>query len=752
MILYKDLINFVVLPTDSIVLALQKIERNKHKIVYVVDERNHLLGTLADGDYRRWCLHQSQIDMTTPIKGIYNANCFSMSYEASRAKLEHKLQATGRSIPLVDDNQHLMAIVEKGAKFFNVDGVRISRETPAFIIAEIGNNHQGDITLAKRLVDLAIDAGVDCVKFQMRSMKALYGDDIDSGEIASQDLGSQYTLDLLNRFQLSNIELIEVFDYCKQRNIIVLCTPWDLDSLTELEQYGLSAYKVASADFTNYQLLEAMAETGKLMICSTGMSTEDEIRATVEFLENKKAQYILLHCNSTYPAPFKDINLNYMQQLEELSQGVVGYSGHERGISVPVAAVSLGAKVIEKHFTVDKSLEGNDHKVSLLPDEMKAMVEQIRQVEESLGHAKPRKLTQGELLNREVLAKSLYVMVDLEQGTVIERDMIGIRSPGKGLQPNRVDELVGKTTLRTMSVGDIFCETDLTGSIDKRQRYRFDRPYGIPVRYHDYCKLTQDIDLDFVEFHLSYADMELDVCEYIEYDENMGFSVHAPELFKNDHLLDLASFDSAYLQRSVAEIQRVIEQTLMLKAYFPKTEVPIIVINAGGWNETGFLNKDLVAQKYQILANVLDTLDTAGVELAIQTMPPYPWHFGGQSYHNLFVKAEEIRDFCKRTDVKVCLDVSHSMMACNFLNASIYEFVETVAPYVVHMHIVDAKGIDGEGIQMGEGDIDFRRLGTILHEHIAGVPFVPEVWQGHNNGGQGFWKALDYLEGKFSSN
>ena len=159
----------------------------------------------------------------------------------------------------------------------------------------------------------------------------------------SADLGAQYTLDLLSKFQLSNDELIEVFDFCKSENIVPLCTPWDLDSLAILDSYGMPAYKVASADFTNYELLAAVAKTGKPFFLSTGMSSEDEIKSTVEFLDRNSANYVLLHCNSTYPTPFKDVNLKYLTRLKSISGKLVGYSGHERGIEVPVASRMLGA-------------------------------------------------------------------------------------------------------------------------------------------------------------------------------------------------------------------------------------------------------------------------------------------------------------------------------------------------------------------------------------------------------------------------
>ncbi|MEI2420999.1 N-acetylneuraminate synthase family protein, partial [Arthrospira platensis SPKY2] len=185
---------------------------------------------------------------------------------------------------------------------------------------------------------------------------------------AKEDLGAQYTLDLLSRFQLTPEEMLQAFDYCRESGILPLCTPWDIKTVKLLENYRMPAYKVASADLTNHDLLKALVDTGKPLICSTGMSTESEIKESVALLQKMGAMYVLLHCNSTYPAPFKDINLNYLDKLAKIGNCPVGYSGHERGYHVAIAAVAKGAKVIEKHFTLDKTMEGNDHKVSLLPE------------------------------------------------------------------------------------------------------------------------------------------------------------------------------------------------------------------------------------------------------------------------------------------------------------------------------------------------------------------------------------------------
>lgn len=741
----KKIKNYLVFSEDSIFDALGKINENYSRIVFVVEVSGVLIGSVSDGDVRRWITTTTDFDLNLPVDLVMNRSFFSASIDASTIDIQKLFDHKRDIIPLVDMNGRFIALARRAAKGFQLGEHLLGEERPCFIIAEIGNNHNGDIKLARQLVDLAVEAGADCVKFQMRDLASLYSNEGRNGE-KDYDLGTQYTLDLLNRFQLSNESMFEVFDYCKKKGVLPLCTPWDLASLRVLEGYGMEGYKVASADLTNNELLESLAATGKPLICSTGMSTEPEINGAVSLLRKLGVAFALLHCNSTYPTAYKDVNLNYLPRLKQLGGDLVGYSGHERGIAVPVAAVALGARIVEKHFTVDRGMEGNDHKVSLLPGEFADMVRQIRAVEEALGQGDARRITQGEYINRENLAKSLVINQDLAKGEVIRKNMIGVKSPGQGLQPNRQEELIGKVAVRDFFIGDFFYETDLAPKSPRKSHYSFDRPYGIPVRYHDYRKLTTETRFDFVEFHLSYHDLDIQLDEVLEKNQAIGLAVHAPELFAGDHIMDLASESSTFRRRSIEELDRVVRTVGKLKEFFPETEYPPLVVNAGGWRSEGFLPKNVRPALYDRVEASLNEIDLSKVKLAIQTMPPFPWHFGGQSHHNLFVDPDEINEFCRRTGHGICLDVSHSMMACNYYQWDFSQFLEKVLPHTVHLHIVDAKGVDGEGVQIGEGDVDFQMLKQKLSQFAPRVQFLPEVWQGHKNNGEGFWSALAFLE------
>lgn len=745
MIIERNLSKFIVFSEDSLLNALRKISENKNRLVFSVTEAGKLEGILTDGDFRRWLLSGNQIDLEVPVRDVSNKDFFSLAADADHADIEVAFNDRITIIPLVDRHHHLVAMAQSQPAEFRIGDFVIAPERPAFVIAEIGNNHNGSMELALRLVDEAVAAGADCAKFQMRSMGELYRNAGDATD-ASEDIGAQYTLDLLSRFQLSVEDMFKVFDYCKKKGILALCTPWDKYSLESLDRYGMPAFKLASADLTNHELLEAMARIGKPLICSTGMSNESEIVDAVAILRRLNARFVLLHCNSTYPAPFKDIHLNYLERLKQIGDCPVGYSGHERGISVAIAAVAKGAKVIEKHFTLDRDMEGNDHRVSLLPDEFRSMVQGIREVEQSLGAKATRRVTQGEMMNREVLAKSLVINCNLRAGEIITADMIEVRSPGKGLSPYRKADLVGRSALRDFQSGDFFYPSDVDAARIDARTYKFSRPFGIPVRYHDLEFMSARSNFDLFEFHLSYKDMDEPLDKYFHRTYDLDLVVHSPELFAGDHILDLCSPDPAYRKRSIDELQRVVDLTRRLKPHFKRANRPFIILNVGGFSADGFIPDGERPGLYDLVAKSLSKVDKEGVEIIPQTMPPFPWHFGGQRYHNLFMTPEDIEAFCKRYDYRICLDVSHSALACTHFGWSFRSFLNKIAKYSAHVHMVDAEGVDGEGLQIGEGNIDFGVVADALSVHSPGASFIPEIWQGHKNGGEGFWIALERLE------
>jgi N-acetylneuraminate synthase len=739
MIITRKTKKYLVSELTSVKDALQLLNREKIRALICVNEQGFLRGTLSFGDINRWLLSSEKVDLNLPVSKVMHHNPkFIYDNDTINRDSLKKFQV----VPIVDQYNRVQKIITFGkpSNFLELGGNQYGKGNP-LIIAEIGNNHNGSLSNAFELVDRAIEVGAHCAKFQMRNMEKMY---IRGNQ--GQNLGAEYTLDLLKRFQLPDDELLSAMSYAKDKGLEPLCTPWDEYSADLLDEFGVEAFKVASADFTNHGFLEYLAEKGKLLLCSTGMSTEEEIVQTINLLKLIGADFVLLHCNSTYPAPFKDINLNYMPKLGLMGDCLYGYSGHERDIHVSAAAVALGAVVIERHLTMDRSLEGNDHKVSLLPNEFKNMVQAISQVSVSLGSDKSRYLSQGELINRVTLSKSIYAKKDLHQGQNITEEDLEIQSPGRGLQPNRLKELLSKPIKRKMNKGDVFYVTDLSNEINGDESFSFSSQWGLPVRHHDYQVLLNKFKPPLLEFHLSYNDLNLDHKSYFPAPLDVNIIVHSPELFYGDHTLDLAAEDPKYRSRSVAELSRTIETVKELKQYFCNSNERVgLITNVGGFSNSRPLNESEIARKTDILQSSLALFNDNEVEILPQTMPPFPWHFGGQQFHNLFVDGEWIKTFCSENNFKVCLDVSHSYLACNHLNKSFSQFLDDVLPFTGHLHLADALGVDGEGLQIHDGELDFGLVSEKFHKFCAKATWIPEVWQGHENEGYGFTVALKRL-------
>jgi hypothetical protein len=302
-------------------------------------------------------------------------------------------------------------------------------------------------------------------------------------------------------------------------------------------------------------------------------------------------------------------------------------------------------------------MEGPDHAASLTQSEFGRMVEGIREIEQALGEGKARQLSQGEMINRENLSKSLVASVPLSQGTVLKPEHIKVRSPGLGLSPQRYEDLLGRTLRHDMGEEDFFYPSDLRDTRIEPRPYRFTRPWGVPVRYHDFREYAARIQPDLWEFHLSYSDMDLNPADYLDGPYQAALVVHAPELFSGSRLMDLATPDDAYRNESIRETQRVIDITRNLKCFFPNAPCPPIVANIGGFTMDGPLPASEIHGYYERFAQSLGELDLDGVELIPQTMAPFPWHFGGQRYQNIFVKIDEIVEWCSKLNLRMCFDI-----------------------------------------------------------------------------------------------
>ncbi len=331
-------------------------------------------------------------------------------------------------------------------------------KTKTFIIAEAGVNHNGSIALAKKMIDVAFEVGADAVKFQTFKTENLVSRTAPKAnyqKVSTGLSGSQF--DMIKNLELDEITHKMLFAYCREKNIQFLSSPFDLDSIDMLNELGVEIFKIPSGEITNLPYLRKVGGLGKKIILSTGMSDLGEIADALEVLKNAGSELeniTILHCNSEYPTPVEDVNLQAMRTIAKTFGVSCGYSDHTLGVEVPIAAVALGARVIEKHFTLDRNTEGPDQKASLEPDELRAMVRAIRNIEKALGNG-IKQASLSELKNKTVVRKSIVAARDITMGEVFTMDNLAIKRPGTGISPMGWDDVIGRKANRNFNMDEL---------------------------------------------------------------------------------------------------------------------------------------------------------------------------------------------------------------------------------------------------------------------------------------------------------
>lgn len=327
-----------------------------------------------------------------------------------------------------------------------------------FIIAEAGVNHNGDITLAKQLIDVASKAGADAVKFQTFKAERLVCKNTQKAEYqkAAGD-ADESQLEMIKKLELDRDTHIALETYCRQKGLIFLSTPFDLESIDLLEELGLGIYKIPSGEITNLPYLKKIGSLNKRVILSTGMADLGEIEDALDILVasgTARENITVLHANTQYPTPMEDVNLKAMVTIGHTFMVSYGYSDHTLGIEVPIAAVALGASVIEKHFTLDKMMEGPDHRSSLEPSELISMVKAIRHIEMALGEGVKRP-TPSELPNKEVVRKSIVASQPIKKGETLTEGNLTVKRPGSGISPMLWDEVIGSVAVKDYEADEL---------------------------------------------------------------------------------------------------------------------------------------------------------------------------------------------------------------------------------------------------------------------------------------------------------
>lgn len=319
-----------------------------------------------------------------------------------------------------------------------------------FIIAEAGVNHNGDINIAKKLVDKAKEAGVDAIKFQTFRAENLVTKEAPKAEYQKETTGDGSQFEMLKKLELSLEDHIILKKYCEEKGIMFISTPFDYESVDLLEKTDVLLYKVSSGDLTNLPLLSYIANKNKPIILSTGMANLGEVEEAVETISKAgNDRTILLHCTSNYPTAYEEVNLRAMLTMKEAFKLPVGYSDHTIGIEIPIAAVALGAKVIEKHFTLDRNMKGPDHRASIEPDELKIMVRSIRNIELAMGDGIKR-CNKSEENTKSVARKSIVANRNINKDEIITINDVSFKRPEQGLKPKYIDLIIGKKARRNI--------------------------------------------------------------------------------------------------------------------------------------------------------------------------------------------------------------------------------------------------------------------------------------------------------------
>ncbi|MDA7685447.1 N-acetylneuraminate synthase family protein [bacterium] len=719
----------------------------------VVNDDNSLYGLLSSGDISRYLIDLINIDISVEVSAVCNqtpvvAHVFDSIDSINKLLADPKI----RTLPLLDNSRKVTKIATFQPPFISIGNCKITNYSAPFLIAEIGVNHNGNLDEAFYLIDQAASAGCNAVKFQHRS-----NDVYNSETIDEYDLGTQYIISEINRTNLSIDNLNQCCEFASSLGLQVIITPFNETSFEEIVACNctFSAIKIASCDLTNILLINYILDKGldKPLILSTGMSYERDIIKTASFLRENKKEYALLHCNSTYPAPAEDINLSYISRLAELTDTVVGYSSHDGEPSIPMSSICHGASIIEFHITRDKYAKGTDHRASIEVNDLSNFVSNCQLVYKSIGKTSPRIPTQGELANLQSLGKSLAVNKSLPVDHILTRKDLVLVSPGSGFPISEYEYLVGQKLTKDLKSLTLLRKEHISKQgqisypgLDKALNFLQEKLYvtGIPVRFHDFEKLWPIFQTDMVEFHMSDRDLKLDPSNFLTQKyPSVSLLIHAVEQFEDGFIFDLGSHDVEIVNRSYFEIDRLISSAEKLRDYFKfSSKIPIIV-NPGGFTCDKFLDDSESRRKTQLIVHNLNLVSEKYPDYLFipQTMPPFPWHQGGRSYHNVLTSLDKIQYFIEISELDLCLDLSHTALSSEYFSEVLYDYIKIMRNRIVHIHLSDAMGSNAEGLQVGAGAIDFDKVNNELN--LTSKTFmIPEIWQGHLNSGEKFADSI----------
>lgn len=601
------------------------------------------------------------------------------------------------------------------------------------IIAEVGINHGGQFAIAKDLIVAAADAGVSGIKFQYRNLANAYAE-------GARQIGDEILLEEIRKNYLSPEDMLRLVDCAHGLKIEAGISFFDENDLADFgKDIGqFDFFKAPSVELSNTGLVNRMLQYEKPVYVSLGCHTEQEIDQA--FAEFEGARWLAMHCVSNYPVSLANARLGYLQHMSKKWQRPYGYSSHDEQWEVCLIAMSMGAKVIERHITFDKKALGLDHSTSSTPDEFKRMASFAENMDLLLAGDGPRVPNQGEMLNLQNLGRSYYAKDTIALGELVTSDKLSFRSPRVGLGRTEMATFMGKPAIRKIDAGAVLGRSafEATSNVSmKAIDFARSKKIGIPVRLHDLAGIEKKFPVGAYEFHLSFGEVlsELNAGQYAR--DNL-YSIHLPDYISSTQLMDPFSADDAQIKESMNILQRTVDFAKALQDLTGRN-VPIV-------GSFSVVHDDL-AEFYANHAALLAKYREQGISILPQWLPPIAWYFGGSVKLHAMNQRQDV-DFIQQHALPICMDVCHLCMGDSLFGFDAEGMIDTLRPYIEHVHIADAAGIDGEGLHFGEGDQ--QNMAAIRASMNIDCMKVIEVWQGHLDDGAGFAKALTSLDTLFN--
>jgi len=602
------------------------------------------------------------------------------------------------------------------------------------IIAEIGINHGGQFDTAHRLIEAAAASGVSGIKFQYRNLGNAYAD-------GARQIGDEILLAEITKNYLSPADVMKLVESSHQLGIEAGISFFDE---RDMEDFGADIgrfdfFKAPSVELSNAGLINAMLKHGKPVYVSLGCHNEHEIEQA--FASFKGDNWIPMHCVSNYPVSLPNAKLGYLAHMKEKWPRAFGYSSHDENWEVCLIAMSMGVSVIERHITFDKLAQGLDHTTSSTPDEFKRIALFAENMNMLMAGDGPRVPNQGEMLNLQNLGRSYYTKSEIAQGELVTTEMLSFRSPRVGLGQIEMDRYIGKPAIRSIKAGHVIGRSafEKTAQVPESAiAFARSKKIAIPVRLHDLAGIENRFPVGAFEFHLSFGEV-LSGLEAKQYNAQNIYSIHLPDYINSTQLMDPFSPDQAQVNDSLNILQRTVD---FAKALQDRTGNPVPIVGS-----FSVVHENL-AQFYEQHAALLSRYREQGISIMPQWLPPIAWYFGGSVKLNAMNQLQDVA-YIQEHRLPICMDVCHLCMGDSLFDFNATGMIDTLLPYIQHVHIADAEGIDGEGLHFGEGDP--KNMAAIAAVMELDCMKVIEVWQGHLDDGAGFAKAITRIAELFDA-